>query len=114
MARRRCQPMLPTGTHVAAIGKSLVIEGEVSGSESLYIDGKIEGSINLPRNPVTIDSNGQVHATGHVAFPLSFAGKQLTIRAGSGPWLTPRFGLATAKGATDAVALLSTGYGLSR
>jgi cytoskeletal protein CcmA (bactofilin family) len=47
----------------AAIGKSLVIKGEVSGSESLYIDGKIEGSINLLGNRVTIGSNGQVAAT---------------------------------------------------
>ena len=51
------------GNHVAAIGKSLVIKGEVSGSESLYIDGRIEGSINLPENSVTVGSNGQVNAT---------------------------------------------------
>ena len=31
----------------ATIGRSLVIKGEISGSESLYIDGKIEGTINL-------------------------------------------------------------------
>ncbi len=47
----------------AAIGRSLVIKGEVSGSESLYIDGKVEGSINLPGNRVTIGCNGQVAAT---------------------------------------------------
>src|SRR5215831_11018717 len=47
----------------AAIGKSLVIKGEVSGSESLYIDGKVEGSINLSGNRVTIGRNGQVSAT---------------------------------------------------
>src|SRR5690348_381468 len=38
----------------ATIGKSLVIKGEVSGSESLYIDGRVEGSINLSGNRVTI------------------------------------------------------------
>jgi cytoskeletal protein CcmA (bactofilin family) len=46
----------------ATIGKSLVIKGEVTGSESLYIDGKVEGSINLPGNRVTIGRNGQVSA----------------------------------------------------
>lgn len=51
------------GNHVAAIGKSLVIKGEVSGSESLYIDGRIEGTINLPENSVTVGINGQVNAT---------------------------------------------------
>jgi cytoskeletal protein CcmA (bactofilin family) len=46
----------------ATIGKSLVVKGEVSGSESLYIDGKVEGAINLPGNRVTIGRNGQVAA----------------------------------------------------
>jgi len=46
----------------ATIGKSLVIKGEVSGSESLYIDGKIEGTITLPGNRVTVGRNGQVAA----------------------------------------------------
>src|SRR5207244_6021334 len=46
----------------ATIGRSLVIKGEVTGSESLYIDGKIEGTINLTDNRVTIGRNGVVHA----------------------------------------------------
>ncbi len=46
----------------ATIGKSLVVKGEVSGSESLYIDGKVEGTINLPGNRVTVGRNGQVAA----------------------------------------------------
>src|SRR5512142_425351 len=46
----------------ATIGKSLVIKGEVSGSESLYIDGRVEGSINLAGNRVTIGRNGVVNA----------------------------------------------------
>jgi cytoskeletal protein CcmA (bactofilin family) len=46
----------------ATIGKSLVIKGEVSGSESLYIDGRVEGSINLPGNRVTVGRNGIVNA----------------------------------------------------
>ena len=46
----------------ATIGRSLTIKGEVSGSESLYIDGKIEGTINLADNRVTIGRNGTVHA----------------------------------------------------
>src|SRR5260370_2829453 len=46
----------------ATIGKSLVIKGEVTGSESLYIDGRVEGAINLPGNRVTIGRNGQVTA----------------------------------------------------
>lgn len=46
----------------ATIGKSLVIKGEVTGSESLYIDGRVEGSINLAGNRVTVGRNGVVAA----------------------------------------------------
>jgi cytoskeletal protein CcmA (bactofilin family) len=46
----------------ATIGKSLVIKGEVTGSESLFIDGKVEGAINLQGNRVTVGRNGQVSA----------------------------------------------------
>jgi cytoskeletal protein CcmA (bactofilin family) len=54
-------PAVPTGEQ-ATIGKSLIVKGEVSGSESLYIDGKVEGAINLPGNRVTVGRNGQVAA----------------------------------------------------
>jgi cytoskeletal protein CcmA (bactofilin family) len=46
----------------AVISKGLFVKGEISGSESLYIDGKVEGAINLPGNRVTIGRNGQVGA----------------------------------------------------
>jgi len=46
----------------ATIGKSLIIKGEVTGSEALYIDGRVEGSINLSGNRVTIGRNGVVAA----------------------------------------------------
>src|SRR3954449_9098900 len=49
-------------TEQATIGKSLVIKGEVTGSESLYIDGRVEGSVNLPGNRVTVGRNGVVSA----------------------------------------------------
>jgi len=44
----------------ATIGKGLFVKGEITGSESLFIDGKVEGSINLPGNRVTVGRNGQV------------------------------------------------------
>jgi cytoskeletal protein CcmA (bactofilin family) len=51
-----------TTSDQATIGKSLVIKGEVTGSESLYIDGRVEGSINLSGNRVTVGRNGVVAA----------------------------------------------------
>ena len=49
-------------TEFALIGKSVVIKGELSGSEDLYIDGQVEGSIELQGNNLTIGANGQVKA----------------------------------------------------
>jgi cytoskeletal protein CcmA (bactofilin family) len=46
----------------ATIGRSLVIKGEISGAESLYVDGRIEGSVNLAEHRVTIGRNGSVQA----------------------------------------------------
>jgi cytoskeletal protein CcmA (bactofilin family) len=46
----------------ATIGRSLVIKGEIIGSEALYIDGRIEGKITLTDNRVTIGRNGIVQA----------------------------------------------------
>ncbi|MGB9074783.1 MAG: polymer-forming cytoskeletal protein [Terriglobales bacterium] len=56
------RPVTTTTSDQATIGKSLVIKGEVSGSESLYIDGRVEGSINLSGNRVTVGRNGVVSA----------------------------------------------------
>lgn len=46
----------------ATIGRSLTIKGEVSGGESLYVDGRIEGTINIPEHRVTVGRNGVVTA----------------------------------------------------
>ena len=46
----------------ATIGRTLVIKGEISGSESLYVDGRIEGNVNLAEHRVTIGRNGSVQA----------------------------------------------------
>ncbi|MBZ5599499.1 MAG: polymer-forming cytoskeletal protein [Acidobacteriia bacterium] len=56
------RPVTTTTADQATIGKSLVIKGEVTGSESLYIDGRVEGSINLSGNRVTVGRNGVVSA----------------------------------------------------
>jgi cytoskeletal protein CcmA (bactofilin family) len=49
-------------TEFAHIGKSVIIKGELSGSEDLYIDGQVEGTIELQKNHLTIGPNGQVRA----------------------------------------------------
>jgi cytoskeletal protein CcmA (bactofilin family) len=47
----------------ATIGRTLVIKGEISGSEALYIDGRVEGKIVMPESRVTIGRNGKVDAS---------------------------------------------------
>jgi cytoskeletal protein CcmA (bactofilin family) len=52
----------PNADDRATIGKGLQIKGEVIGSESLYIDGKVEGAITLPDSRVTVSRYAQVSA----------------------------------------------------
>ncbi len=44
------------------IGKSVVIKGELSGSEDLTIEGHVEGKIQLRENVLTIGPNGKIKA----------------------------------------------------
>jgi cytoskeletal protein CcmA (bactofilin family) len=46
----------------ASIGKSVSIKGELSGSEDVYVDGQLEGKIDLGGNSLTVGPNGHVHA----------------------------------------------------
>jgi cytoskeletal protein CcmA (bactofilin family) len=46
----------------ARIGKTVVICGEVKGSEDLIVDGRIEGTVSLPESRLTIGPNANVAA----------------------------------------------------
>lgn len=52
----------PNSGEFARIGKSVVIKGELSGSEDLYLDGQVEGSIDLNNHNLTVGPNGTVKA----------------------------------------------------
>jgi cytoskeletal protein CcmA (bactofilin family) len=52
----------PKTGEFAHIGKSVIIKGELSGSEDLYVDGQVEGNIELAGNQLVIGPNGQVRA----------------------------------------------------
>ena len=47
---------------VVNIGKSVVIKGELSGSEDLTIEGQVDGKIELRQNVLTIGPNGKIKA----------------------------------------------------
>src|SRR5580692_4432040 len=46
----------------ARIGKSVVICGEVKGSEDLIVDGRVEGTVTLTESRLTIGANASVQA----------------------------------------------------
>ena len=46
----------------AHIGRSVVVRGELSGSEDLYLDGEIEGNIELRDHSLVIGPNGRIRA----------------------------------------------------
>ena len=50
------------GEDVANIGKSISINGDLTGNEDLVIEGKVEGKVDLPNNQLTIGANGTVRA----------------------------------------------------
>lgn len=52
----------PKSGEFAHIGKSVVIKGELAGSEDLYIDGYVSGTIELRGNSLTVGPNGRVEA----------------------------------------------------
>jgi cytoskeletal protein CcmA (bactofilin family) len=61
----------PTSGGFAHIGKSVVIKGEISGNEDIYVDGQVEGSLQFLGNSLTVGPNGRIHA--------SVAAKNVTV-----------------------------------
>jgi len=61
---RSAEPARETGpaSEIANIGKSVVVKGELSGSEDLVVDGEVEGSIALRGQSLTVGPNGRVRA----------------------------------------------------
>jgi cytoskeletal protein CcmA (bactofilin family) len=70
----QAQPPAPAGTtprleaghnmekDIVNIGKSVVIKGELNGSEDLTIEGHVEGTIQLKEHVLTIGPNGKIKA----------------------------------------------------
>ena len=52
----------PVSRDVVNIGKSVIIKGELSGSENLTIEGQFEGKIELRDNVLTVGPNGKIKA----------------------------------------------------
>ncbi|MCS7315405.1 MAG: polymer-forming cytoskeletal protein [Bryobacterales bacterium] len=55
------EPELPRG--VAAIGKSVKIKGQIFSREDLYLDGEVEGTIEVPEHRLTVGPHGRLQAS---------------------------------------------------
>ena len=61
-APQASEPRAQLGRDMVNIGKSVVIKGELTGSEDLTIEGHVEGRIDLKENVLTIGPNGKIKA----------------------------------------------------
>jgi cytoskeletal protein CcmA (bactofilin family) len=58
----RPEPKQNVERDIVNIGKSVVIKGELNGSEDLTIEGQVEGTIQLRDHVLTIGPNGKIKA----------------------------------------------------
>ena len=56
------KPVEGSFSEVTHIGKSIVIKGEASGSENVYLDGELEGSVELVEGNLTVGPDGRIRA----------------------------------------------------
>jgi cytoskeletal protein CcmA (bactofilin family) len=54
--------VIPVNSKAASVSQGIRIKGELTGSEDLFIDGQVEGSITLTNSTVTIGPNATVKA----------------------------------------------------
>jgi len=59
------QSQPPSAKEQALIGSSIKIEGSLSGGEDLFVEGHIDGKIELDQHNVTIGTNGRIKADIH-------------------------------------------------
>jgi len=60
---RESKAALPVSAHAAAcISQGIRIKGEVTGSEDLFLDGHLEGKLNLENSSLTVGPNGEIKA----------------------------------------------------
>jgi cytoskeletal protein CcmA (bactofilin family) len=57
--------MANTASEPASIGKAVTIKGEIFSNEDLYIDGALEGKVELASHKLTVGANGSVK-TGEI------------------------------------------------
>jgi cytoskeletal protein CcmA (bactofilin family) len=72
----------PTDKLVMDLGKSVVIKGELSGSEDLTLYGQMEGSIKLPDHTLTIGPHADIKAQVSAKFVVIMGAVTGNVTAG--------------------------------
>jgi cytoskeletal protein CcmA (bactofilin family) len=57
----------PAVRNLARLGSSLQIKGQITGTEDLQIDGKVEGAISLRGHQLTVGSTAQLNSEIHAS-----------------------------------------------
>lgn len=73
------RPRPSVGTDQATLSKGIVIRGEITGVDSLYIDGTVEGTIRIPGERVTIGQNGSVIGLRTPSAPPCISAREIVI-----------------------------------
>jgi cytoskeletal protein CcmA (bactofilin family) len=55
-------PDLDGSRGAATIGKAVKVNGQIVSQEDLYVDGDVEGTVELVQHKITVGPNGKVHA----------------------------------------------------
>lgn len=62
LIRENSAPLPVSARAAACISQGIRIKGEVTGSEDLFVDGNVEGKLNLTNGNLTVGPNGSVKA----------------------------------------------------
>jgi cytoskeletal protein CcmA (bactofilin family) len=63
------------------IGKSVIIRGDLSGSEDLFMDGEIDGTITLTESRLTVGPNARIRADINVQDVIVFGRIEGNVKA---------------------------------
>jgi cytoskeletal protein CcmA (bactofilin family) len=61
-AENRARVPEPVSRGTAMIGKTISIKGDITGEENLVIEGRVDGTVHLKANDLTVGQSGRVHA----------------------------------------------------
>ena len=63
------------------VGKAVIVKGEIHSREDLYIDGEIQGTVELMESKLTIGPNGKIQASIRAREVVVFGAVQGNVEA---------------------------------